>query len=460
MSVFLSGGDEMEMYYSGPMRSGIVLDSQALLKAGYRDFQLTLAKTLDDLYLGLWECPANHARRSHLAFDVDNFQGETIIPRYLIARSFEDDDLDEILAEFHLPAEITPPHDKAHPVAGATFRIDKIAIFIYDYGYASCQLRGHVVAARDLTLAEYRAAAERISSALPDFSELFQSTMVKVAKTVPDQYLLKNYHLPADPGDGSWQATVLRQHIGELFWVHRVFSIPCRTPEEFAARKESCRVLAYGARSAEVKDGSSHPGIAFYPGFGNSCVVYMANLPENETARLRSLVRAKNVFYAALQDADRDLFYLGNENALRRVETAETLERELNDMAEALARTGFLKSVYDDYDNQLDPQSIALWDQLRMTWIMGDLFRALDQKAARMEKACDRTAHRLAALQSRRTGNLIAVFTALSLVSFALAIAGAIPAFRAGQAGLPEGILLAFALGTATLLTTRFFKAK
>lgn len=336
-----------------------------------------------------------------------------------------------------------------------------LTIFLYDYGYASCQIRGRIAATKDLTLPQYRKLAETISSSLPDFTELFQSTVTKVAKTLPPEYVLLNYHTEQDPGDAAWRGTTLRQRIGELFWVHRVFSIPCKTIEEFNDKRELCKALAYGGRNAQVKDGSVNPDIAFYPGFGNSCVVYREDaVHEGEISKLRSVVRAKNVFYAALQDMDRDLFYLGNEAALRRATTAQALEQEMAHMDDALARTGFLKSVYDDYDNQLDPQSILLWDMLRITWIMGDLFRALDQKAARMEKTCDRVAQRLSALQARRMTNLIAVVAGASLLTLGAVLAGGLPSFHNGVAGMQEGIVLAFALGAATLLTVRYFKTK
>ncbi len=461
MTIFLEAGDELEMFFNGPMRSGIVLDSQALLNTGYRDFQQKLSATLDDLYLGRWECPVSHARRSHLAFDVDNFQGETIIPRYLIARSFEGDDLEEILAEFHLHAEFVPHMEKKNAAPAGSFRLEKLAIFLYDYGYASCQIRGYIVAAKDMTLQEYRSLSENISSSLPDFTELFHSTVTKVAKTLPPEFVLLNYHTPESIDDDAWKGTTLRHRIGELFWVHRVFSIACKTQEEFDTKKIECRALAYGGRHDGIKDSSTRPDIAFYPGFGNSCVVYLQSTThEGDVAKLRSVVRAKNVFYAALQDMDRDLFYLGNDLALKRAHTAESLEREMAHMDDALARTGFLKSVYDDYDNQLDPQSILLWDQLRITWIMGDVFRALDQKAARMEKTCDRTAHRLAALQSRRMTHLVAILTVVAVLTLGATLAGGLPAFHHGVAGAAEAILLAFALGAATLLTVRYFSTK
>ncbi|MDE1152900.1 MAG: hypothetical protein PW788_10225 [Micavibrio sp.] len=478
MTVFLAAFDEMEMFFNGPMRSGIVLDSQALLNAGYRNFQEKLAQTLTSHYMGTWECPQFLARRNKMAFDVDNFQGETIIPRYLISRSFSGENLAEILEEFRLPPEVRPlrgMHASTHTEEfteeadsmpfPAKFRLEKLDIYLYDYGYASCLIRGKVVALRDMTLEEYRAAVEYISSSLPDYTELFQSTIAKVAKVIPPEYIILSFHGNQPLRSALWPNTSLRQHIGELFWVHRIFSIRCKTDEEFESQKETCRALAYSARNDTLTDIAMTPGLAIYPGNGNSCVVYKEDTPDWNVARLRSVIRAKNVFYAALQDVDRDLFYLNNELSLRRDNRdMASIERQMQYTADCLARTGFIKSVYDDYDNQLDPQSIGIWDHLRVTWIMGDMFRAIDQKTAMLDKVYDRLAQRLQSLQSRRISQLIVAFIAIALVTMVLDLVGVVPKLNTGDGGgigmtLPV-IVLAFALGAATLLALRHSKPK
>ena len=181
------------MYFNGPMRSGIVLDSQGLLNRGYRQFQKELAEKLRELYVGSWEYPDFQGRKNKLAFDVDSFQGETIIPRYLIARIFEGEELKGILSEFRLQADIFPAEmqeDAGAPLADemieepeaepapefaddkrarrrpgkkrapAVFSVEKVDIFLYDYGYASCIISGHITAHKDLTIQEYRSAVE------------------------------------------------------------------------------------------------------------------------------------------------------------------------------------------------------------------------------------------------------------------------------------------------------------
>ncbi|MEZ0226958.1 MAG: hypothetical protein ACAH83_20570 [Alphaproteobacteria bacterium] len=501
MTVFLAAQEKMEMFFNGPMRSGIVLDSQGLLNRGYRTFQKELAETLRQLYVGEWEYPDFQGRKNKLAFDVDSFQGETIIPRYLISRFFEGRDLEEILTEFHLPVDIypaepgeedagapqpdemieepEPTEEEREPTrfvtqekrtmyrpgrkkASAVFRIEKLDIFLYDYGYASCIISGYVTANKDLTIQEYRSAVEHISSAMPDYTELFQSTIAKVAKAIPPEFVVVSYHDKQPEDSALWPNTTLKKHMGELFWVHRIFSVPCRAQVDFIRAKTECRALVYSARTDVMDDISLRPDMAVFPGHGNSCVVYTKDAtPEWNRARLRSVVRAKNVFYAALEDVDRDLFYLNNEIGARgHSDDMAYLERQVEYMSDCLSRVNFLKSIYDDYDNQLDPQSIEIWNVLRKVWIMDDMFRAIDQKVTMLDKAHARTVQRLAALQSKKIGALIIIFIMVALFAVIFGLLGVFSGGRTAGLGIPETILLAFALIGATLLAMRLYKGK
>jgi hypothetical protein len=501
MTVFLAAQDKLEMHFNGPMRSGIVIDSQGLLNAGYHRFQKELAEKLRELYVGHWETPDFRGRKNNMSFDVDSFQGETIIPRFLISRIFEGEDLKNILNEFHLPHELMPPElvrdnpqspqeaekvqeydpefDTGTPIhekragsrpekrkATASFEIEKMDVVLYDYGYASCIVSGHVTAHKDLTIQEYRSAVEQISSALPDYTELFQSTIAKVAKVIPKQFVVMNFHdsdaKKEDEEETQWQHTTLRRHIGELFWVHRLFSVPCMSQVDFIRQKTEARALVYSSRTDVMDDVSLRPDMAVFPGHGNSCVVYTAGItPGWNIARLRATVRAKNVFYAALEDVDRDLFYLNNEIGQKgAAEDIGFLERYARYMSDCITRVNFLKSVYDDYDNQLDPQSIEIWNLLRKAWIMDDMFSAIDQKVAMLDKAHGRTVQRIAALQSKKLGALIVAFIGIALSALVLGVLGVFSRASVPDMSLWQVILLAFALGGATFVAVRFYRKK
>lgn len=496
MSVFLAAQEKMEMYFNGPMRSGIVLDSQGLLNRGYRSFQKELAEKLRHLYVGRWDYPSFQGRKNKLAFDVDSFQGETIIPRYLISRVFEGQELEDILSEFRLQADIYPAemededagapqpdemiaepaaepapevtNDKrlrARPEkkrATAIFRIEKLDVFLYDYGYASCIISGHVTAQKDLTIQEYRSAVEHISSSLPDYTELFQSTIGKVAKVIPPEFIIVSFHENQPETGGFWPNTTLKKNIGELFWVHRIFSVPCKDQVDFIRKKTECRALVYSARSDDMADVSLRADMAVFPGHGNSCVVYTREAtPEWNAARLRSTVRAMNVFYAAMEDLDRDLFYLNNETGAKgHSSDMDFMEQQAQYMADGLTRVNFVKSIYEDYDNQLDPQSIEIWNTLRRVWIMDDMFRAIDQKVTMLDKAHARTVQRIATLQSKKIGALIIIFILVALFAVIFGLLGVFSGGHTGGIGIPEAILLALAVIGATLLAMRLYKGK
>ena len=256
--------------------------------------------------------------------------------------------------------------------------------------------------------------------------------------------------------------TTLKKHMGELFWVHRIFSVPCRDQVEFIRKKTECRALVYSARTDVMDDVSLRPDMAVFPGHGNSCVVYTQDAtPPYNAARLRSVVRAKNVFYAAMEDIDRDLFYLNNEiGAKGNSGNMEFLEQQVQYMSDCLTRVNFLKSVYDDYDNQLDPQSIEIWNMLRKVWIMDDMFRSIDQKVGMLDKAHARAVQRIATLQSKKIGALIIIFILIALFAVAFGLLGVFSETRTAGPGIPESILLAFAMIGATLLTMRLYKGK
>jgi hypothetical protein len=344
----------------------------------------------------------------------------------------------------------------------AVFHVEKVDIFLYDYGYASCIISGQVTALKDLTIQEYRSAVEHISSSLPDYAELFQSTIAKIAKVIPPELVIVSFHEEQTEKDGFWPNTTLKKHMGELFWVHRIFSVPCRDQVDFIRKKTECRTLVYSARTDVMDDVSLRPDMAIFPGHGNSCVVYTKDAtPDWNAARLRSVVRAKNVYYAAMEDLDRDLFYLNNEiGAKGHLASMEFLERQARFMSDGLTRVNFLKSVYDDYDNQLDPQSIEIWNVLRKVWIMDDMFHAIDQKVAMLDKAHGRTVQSIATLQSKKIGALIVIFIMIALFAVVFGLLGVFSAPPGGVIGIPESILLAFALIGATLLTVRLYKGK
>ncbi len=66
MTIFLAKNHRRDMAFNGPMRSGLVIDSRALLAKGYAEQQAEISTRIDIAHPGEWYTPAQQgARQPH-----------------------------------------------------------------------------------------------------------------------------------------------------------------------------------------------------------------------------------------------------------------------------------------------------------------------------------------------------------------------------------------------------------
>lgn len=416
MTVFLARGQTRRMVFNGPMRSGLVLDSRALLTQGYGPFQQKLLATLREIFSGEWFAPASAARDSGMKIDIDTRRGATLLPEYFVARRLEGEALSGVLSEYGLDAQTWPRRDGRAEREDGYFTLRRLDIHMYDLGYGSAVFEGEVTAARDLTLGEYRELCERLSSVLNGYSGLFSGMFEKVAKAVPAELMLFNFHGPQQKEE-FWRRVSFGHDIGTLFWVHRVFTVECAGGNEFSAMREACRALVYSEQAEKLEDASIAPDIAFYPGSGNSAVVYTP-AQAAQADILTSMIRVQNVFYVTAEDIDRDLFFLANELDRRKhTQDMRLLERQSRIIVEYQSKISLFNAVYDDFDNHLDPQSLKVWHALESAWATRDRFRNLMTKLDMIDKIYHRIMESLSHLYDKRLGTFVLAFTLISTLS-------------------------------------------
>lgn len=418
MSVFLAADQSCDMGFNGPMRSGLVLDSRSLLVKGYTDYQASLLKTLKGLFTGEWFMPDVPFRDNGMKIDIDTKRGNTIIPEYFMGRRLTGEALQDLLGEYGLQDRIWPTQDGKAVMDDGCFHIDEIDVRLYDLGYGSVIFNGHIKAARDLTLAEYRALAERIGSELNEYKGLFTGTFEKVAKVVAPEYVLFNFHDGLEKDD-FWKNVSFGHAIGTMFWAHRLFSIPCDGENEFTAKRDLCKALVYSEQADHLADSSVRDDMAFYPGNGNSAVVYdRRSAPVADAGILAEMVCVQNVFYVTAEDIDRDLFYLANELDRRKhSQDMRTLERQSRIIVEYQSKISLFVSMYDDFDNHLDPQSVKIWHALEKSWQTRDRFQNLDSKLDMIDKIYRRIMESLSHIYDKRLGTFVLAFTLISTLS-------------------------------------------
>lgn len=461
MSVFLARGQSRRMVFNGPMRSGLVLDSRALLTKGYGGFQTQLLSVLRQIFSGEWFVPDAPVRQSGMKIDIDTKRGATLIPEFFVGRRLEGEALHEVLQEYSLPAEMWPRHGRKEDQDDGCFRLMRLDIHMYDLGYGSAMFDGEIVASRDLTLPMFRDLCERISSSMNTYLPLFSGMFEKVAKAVPADLALFNFH-DGQQKEEFWRHVSFGHDIGTLFWVHRVFTVSCDNANEYGAMKDACRALVYSEQADQLEDTSITPAMAIYAGSGNSAVVYDAShVKDPDAAVLGTMVRMQNMFYVTAEDIDRDLFYLANELDRRKhSQDMRLLERQSRIIVEYQSKISLFNAVYDDFDNHLDPQSLKVWHALETAWSTRDRFRNLASKLDMIDKIYRRIMESLSHLYDKRLGTFVLAFTLISTLSV---IVDTVDFTQGGELTSPSllriGVLLAMA-AIVLFLAIRLMKAR
>jgi hypothetical protein len=409
---FMAKGQRREMAYNGPMRSGLVIDSRALLVRGYEVYQTELLNKLNPAGSGQWYAPHMQNRGNKMQIDVDTRRGRTILPGYFIARGIAGDALASLLAQHGLKGTLDAPDN------AATFHLTAVDIRLYDMGYGSATFTGEIEAHRDMDVEEYREAAEKIGSLLADFRPVFVSTFEQVSEAVDNTFVALSFH-GLRPTNSYWRNSHLGQNIGDLFWVHRLFSIECQNHQQFTRKKDLCKRLVVSEAAEALEDMSIEPAMAVYPGNGNSAVIFeKGKVKPQDIAALTSMVRAQNIFYVAAEDIDRDMFYLSNElDRQKHSKNMSLLEKQSEVIVDYQSKVTFFRAIYDDFDNSLDPQGLKIWHALEKSWATRDRFANMNTKLELVEKIYNRIRENLNHLQNKRIGAFMLVFTLISTLS-------------------------------------------
>ncbi len=450
MTAFLAKNQRRAMAYNGPMRSGLIIDARALLSAGYSAYQAELVEKLGHD----WYPPGITARSNGMQIDVDTRRGRTIVPGYFAGRLLTGDALAVALKNLRLPDTITYN-------GSVIFHIAAIDVRLYDMGYGSVTFKGELEALHDLTLDEYRQSAENAGSALNQYKALYMETFEQVLAALKPDYVVASFH-GALHKNGYWANSCLATGMGDLFWVHRIYAVACDTTAEFNEKRDSSRSLVYSEQANLLEDMSIVAGVAFYPGNGSSVATFdVTRTKLDDTNTLASMIRAQNIFYVSAEDIDRDLFYLSNDlDRQKHSKDMNLLERQSQLIVEYQSKVTLFKSIYDDFDNSLDPQGLKIWHALEKAWHTRDRFDNLNTKLDLVEKIYNRIRDNLSHLQNKRLGVFMLAFTLISTLSVIVDTVdftqgGALQAPSALRIGVLVILLAALAFFALRLLSER-----
>ncbi len=438
MTVFLKKGQAQAISFNGTIRTGLFLESRKFLIEGYKEFQREFINTLAIASAGIWGA-SNLANYSNGAEIIkDTIRGEPIIPSYFINRILKDNFLLRLLEEFHLSPRIsasslednffTSDEDsekksKENSISPATFLISTIEIRMNDFGYGSVIFTGAIRANQDLCITEFKELGANIAKRLNDYHPVFMDTFRTVWDNAPKE-ILSNAAFVSNFKDNDLQKYYRGRDksIGYMINVMRVFEVACSNSEEFEEAKKNYIPLLFSQDKKYITDASIDPNMAIYTGHGNYIVIYNEQkISHWQRSLLARVLRVIDVFYSMFEEITENLIYLNSSVSLDdRNPDPKELEEKARILIEYRARSEFFRSVYDDYDNHTDPQSLKIWRTIEQNWETEDRIYALKNQLSLTKNIHDRLMSDLNYIHTKKISKFAMVFMVLGTLAIIL----------------------------------------
>lgn len=385
--------------FNGPFLSGIWLNTHGMLRDGYPDIQKKIGESLAAVDPG-WRAYPRNPRSSELVFDVDDYTGSPLLPHYFVEKAVSAGAALE-------PVQVTET---------VRWVPESVRIRFCDFGVGIAAVHGTVSGNVNPGTREYRELMERIASgAVGPLDALVAVATGELERAVPPQYLQLGRDLEIDRGTPS--------RFKKLLWTHRVFHVECDAFS--AAHARSFCALLPGQAVGEVPDCSVTEDVAFFPGSGNSLVVYRKDGACTEPQRrvLTDMIELQNVYWTAAYRLNREAFNVITAVSTKRVRAGlSELEEEGDRIIDLQERTTLFRAVIADLSANFSPQSHLLWDGIAAAWRTGPLIDGLREKLETLHEMQTRIVARIAERHSQRLNTLVFVFTLLSLTTLVTAV--------------------------------------
>jgi hypothetical protein len=272
-----------------------------------------------------------------------------------------------------------------------------------------------------------------------------------------------------DSRDSETEHDIEKEERGRLKWLHPVFVLPPRSDSGDGRDPEAEEFGAVHRRSVSFEHG------LFLPGVKRSVVALNDEAERKERdegwdllgpSTPLGLIALNWAYYALFMDIDRGLLATldrsgrhGDGATFRKLETdAKNAYRDYVRVREAKARL-------DSALNGLGPGQVSLWEALADVTRFERLEASVESKLEALQTIAESRVQEAAAESARRSRQILTGLTALTLVTFAVALIGHFWGGRTDQAGHEElriGVVaLALLLAVALFLLAehgRFWK--
>ncbi|MEX2447318.1 MAG: hypothetical protein WD404_01070 [Solirubrobacterales bacterium] len=278
---------------------------------------------------------------------------------------------------------------------------------------------------------------------------------------------------PTEQGSGEsmTEHAIEEEERGRLKWLHPVFVLPSRPDSDDERDAEAKEFGAVHKRAVDFEHG------LFVPGVKRSVVALNGEAERRERdegwdllgpSTPLGLIALNWAYHALFMDIDRGLLAtLDRSGRHGDRATFRELEAEARDAYRDYVRVREAKARLDSALNGLGSGQVSLWEALADVTRFERLEASVESKLEALQTIAESRVQEAAAESARRSRQILTGLTALTLVTFAVALIGHFWGGRTDSVGHPElriGVVaLAFLLAVALFLLAehgRFWKRR
>ncbi len=340
-----------------------------------------------------WQVAGAARRASRLAFDVDTYEGDTVVPRTLARLVIGTDVAGTAPAVAWVRSTLSA-------ALGPRLAFRSATVELTPFGIGS--LRLDAVPTRPVSRAEdARALAEATSSTLADALATVCADLARDALA----HVEEDWYRSPTPGG----------QVGEALWVHRVLAVDARDDD---AATRWCRQLSlHGA----LEPGSRRPdGALVSPGIGTSVLV---DGSAGTLDDLAAVVALANGAWAAADRWSAELLKQATRvTAGRRGAGLAELRAMTEVVAETTDAAAAFRAVLHDEVAALSPCGQDCWTQVIRAWRLDELLTEVDRRRAELKSAHRETVDLLQSQLGERLNTIVLALTVLSGLSVVAAM--------------------------------------
>ncbi|WP_147793983.1 hypothetical protein [Cellulomonas sp. Y8] len=384
--------------FIAPFEQGFTLDLPAFLRRGARQWfwDWHHGDTVEGGGPIPWSVAGDRARANGLVYDVDTYEGTSVVPR--------------TLAELHVDRSATAApalqwaRRRLEAALGDSLAFRSAHVELTPFGIGSIRVRAvpvHPIARPGLARDVCESASSRLADAI---REVCTALADDASRHVED----------------GWSRSMPAAVAGRVKWVHRVLDI--RTPEATAA-DGWCGEILGGGDTPVVRTA----GGCVAPGIGTSVVQESSGGAGGDVA---SVIALANTAWAAADAWSQELLAQSScVTASRRSGEIAELRAMSDAVAETIDATSGFRAVLHDEVASLTPRQLDFWGHIVRTWHLDDLMDELDRRRGELKSSHRET---LDLLQSQLSSRLNTIVTTLTVLSAFSVLAAMIDYFFGG----------------------------